>query len=157
MTRSKEGGTSQVVPLVRSIKRRPAEVVDYEINMLRYCFARLVPTLPASIEEINAMLEAYLVHYRALIEFFAGQSAYPSDLSVAKPTAWASRVLRPDEIARVVKLAKPLRRKWFTRISQQLSHCTKPRYEQQIDWPIEDEMHPQLERVIQEYRALNAT
>jgi hypothetical protein len=141
-------------------KGRPADVVSYEINMLRHCYGRLVPTPPADLETLNVYLEAYLVHYRVLLEFFAPNHGkdgkrYPKDLSVHRRSAWATRSLSDAEIAAVTAGAAPLRKKWFESISQQLSHCTQLRYENKHDWPIET-MHPAMEAVITIFDRLQA-
>lgn len=144
--------------LVRSLKNQAAEVIAYEVNMLRYCHGCLVPIPPTDQEERNVYLEAYLVHFRALLEFFAHprNRVRRTDLSVRRPTDWATRPVTEAEIHQVTSLAEPLHATWFDTISQQLSHCTQPRYEQKQSWAIAS-MHTEMEKVIAAFDALHAT
>ena len=142
------------------MKGRSADVVSYEINMLRHCHGRLVPTEPDDQETLNVYLEAYLVHYRVLLEFFAPKQGkhgtdFPNDLTIHRQAAWATRTVSEVEIEAVTKESAPLRAKWFTDISQQLSHCTQLRYQKKFDWPIEA-MHSAMEKVIAVFDGLDA-
>ena len=142
------------VELERDVKRTPLDVVAYEVDMLRYCFDRLFPFQPSDRHEKNLLLEGYLLHYRALLEFFAHPKPRATDLSIRRPQDWASRTLSASEIKAITDLAEPVHDKWFDMIGKQLAHCTQPRYVDKQTWPI-TEMNHALENVIKAFVQLD--
>ena len=72
-----------------------------------------------------------------------------------EPATWANRELTADEIASVTRLAEPLMTDWWEKISQQLQHCTHPRFQQKLMWPFV-EMHKALGVVVEAFLALKA-
>lgn len=139
--------------LVRSIKTTPIEVLDYEINMLRRCFDELRQP-PADVFLNNILIESYLVHFRALLEFFAHPKPRDTDLTIRRSNEWATRTLSQTEIDGLTSIASPLFTKWFNPIGQQLAHCTHPRYLEKQTWPIK-EMQEDIERVLSKFVSLN--
>lgn len=127
---SYQANSDTIIEFVRHTKDTALDVIEYEINMLRACRDVLVPAPPRDQLARNVYLEAYLVHYRGLLEFFAQplDRVRPTDLSVRRPTEWASSEINPIQVASITSLAEPLHRLWFNSISQQLAHCTQPRY-----------------------------
>lgn len=142
---------------VRNTRSTGAEVVAYEVDMLRHCYERLVPTPPSDPNTRTVYVEAYLVHYRALLEFLAHplEKVRLTDLTIHRPEDWASRSLSRAQIESVAGFAEPLHRAWFGTISQRLSHCTKPRYLSDQAWPIEA-MHADMEDVLSAFARLEA-
>jgi hypothetical protein len=150
-------GTDSAKRLMRSIKQAPIDVIDYEIKMLVRCFRELHnnPSDPTDDFPKNVLIETYLLHYRALLEFFCfDRRRYPTTLLLAYSGEWATRTLSADEIKRIRDIAKPLADMWFQLIGEQLAHCTHPRYQQKVDWPYV-EMQKGLELVLVEFDRIN--
>src|SRR5947208_13847453 len=65
------------------------DTIVYEIDMLDYCYQRLVQKeRPLEKREGYAILECFLLHYRNLIDFFGKEPRW-DDLSISKPQDWA--------------------------------------------------------------------
>ena len=113
-------------------KLNDAETILYEIDMLRFAMKRLLSPGPGwSDGDEWIYLEAFLLHYRNLVEFFSGRHKRIDDLSIAKPAdIWGTQ--RPER-ADLDLLTRPdLYEKYDTTdnreaISKYLHHCTKQR------------------------------
>jgi hypothetical protein len=148
----------ETVELNRRVKNSAIEVVDYEVDMLRSCFAALGDVLsstPANTFLVNVLIESYLLHYRGLVEFFCfDRRRYTSTLLLAFSSEWATRALTEDETKAIRHIAQPLADKWFKLIGEQLAHCTHPRYQQKVHWPYV-EMQVGMDKVLAEFGRIN--
>ncbi len=81
--------------------------------MLDFCYQNLILNLGKwrNIRMAWVCLEAFLLHYRNLIEFFGDEG----DLKASKPEVWASRKLTSEETACISdrKLCKKYRGAYF--------------------------------------------
>jgi hypothetical protein len=143
--------------LSRPKKIHHPDTVLYEIYMLRFAAGRLLEGQTKGYwrDEKDAWvyLEAFLIHFRNLIEFLGNDNPRPTDVHVK--TIWALVNLRPpdrlDEICTKGSLLwneyEP-KGKDSVRLSQYLAHCTQRRIESR-DWPI-DTMVEQIEPLLTE-------
>lgn len=146
---------------------RPEKLSDrhtiiYEIDMIEYCYQRLVQEKRLSKREGYAFLECFLLHYRNLIEFLGKtRSLRDDDLSISKPEDWAGGLpIGEDRIKPLV--ANELYEEYEGRdktgekrrdtISRYLQHCTKQRTESK-DWPVE-EMYRKISPFIDGFRSV---
>src|SRR5882672_9667197 len=115
--------------------RRPdkldhADTGLYEIDMLRFAARRLIESKWQQPRDAWVYLEAFLLHYRNLIEFVGKEKPRPDDLHVT--TIWRLARLDPpaalNEIhgngAQLWKEYEPSDAQGGGRISQYLQHCT---------------------------------
>jgi len=126
--------------------------VAYEIDMLRFAAGRLLESNWKDERDAWVYLEAFLLHFRNLIEFLGKEK--PSDTDLHVTTIW-QRGGRPspDHVAEIYERGKQL---WASyepkdadgggRISQYLHHCTTKRTDSK-DWRI-DEMSKQIEPLL---------
>jgi len=140
----------------RTRKESHLDTIWYEIDMLDYCFARLTHEPPASDAPfLNLLIEGYLLHYRNLIQFFAGNEnrhqRHGNDLSTCAPSEWANRTVEKSEIGCLRIPGKELDDEFSDRISVCLQHCTKERAETLVDWDIRD-MHARISPAIDAFR-----
>lgn len=98
----------------------------------------------------NVLLKSFLIHYRALLEFFGHPRPRASDLSLLRSDEWRDHPLAAVETDAIRTMVKAAFERWFDPIGQQLAHCTHPRYEQKQIWPIQ-EMQDQIERALAEF------
>ncbi|HEX6502419.1 MAG TPA: hypothetical protein VF011_04175 [Terriglobales bacterium] len=94
-----------------------------------------------------AMLEAFLLHYRNLIEFFGSKG----DLKVSEPDVWSPRALKGDELKTISDRA--LCKKYRGPISAYLQHCTKKRAQLDRSWNVV-EMYREISQLIAKFRAI---
>ena len=143
--------------LSRPKKLNHSDTVLYEIYMLRFAAARLLEGQKKGYwrdeKDPWVYLEAFLVHFRNLIEFLGKQNPDKTDLSVK--TIWKAMNLGPpDDLdtihAKGIELLKRYEPKGdnVSRISQYLAHCTTKRIEP-IDWYI-DAMAEEIEPLLTE-------
>lgn len=60
--------------------------VLYEIDMLRFAYGQVIcPREAAREADVWVFLEAFLLHFRNLLDFFGKKSRFASDLSIARP------------------------------------------------------------------------
>ena len=145
----------------RQPKGSHLHTVYYEIDMLRHCYARFEELRARGGQaDKNAYLEAYLLHYRNLVTFFAGNpkrnakkdpvSKAPTDLSTLCPEIWGGRQLTAEEKLKIQQPAAELEDKYWDSISKYLQHCTTYRYEGAMSWD-EKMMNHQIEAVVVEF------
>jgi hypothetical protein len=125
----------------RTRKETHLDTIWYEIDMLEYCFQILTGNPPkTSTPEWNLLIEAYLLHYRNLIQFLGGNEQrhkrHKNDLSTFAPEKWAKRQLTKEEQDALVIPGQKLDDEFSDRISVCLQHCTVERADQLIDWDI---------------------
>jgi hypothetical protein len=108
--------------------------------MLRFCFERL-PEKNRAEKEKYLHLEAFLLHYRNLIEFLAGSHRHrKGDLCTAKPKTWLCREPSPSELTALRAISAPainLYNEHWDQISKYLQHCTSVRAERDRFWDAE--------------------
>jgi hypothetical protein len=127
--------------------------VRYEVDMLRYTANRLAQQ---KLTERDAWvyLEAFLLHYRNLIEFLGKENPGPTDLHVT--TIWQLASLAPpaklNQIHTDGKVLwtryEPKDSQGGGRISQYLQHCTTKRIDAK-DWEVSTMMN-ELEPLLRE-------
>ncbi len=135
----------------RPDKLDDAETVLYEIDMLRFSRERLKESNFRSDADEWIYLEAFLAHFRNLIEFFKGDSRGDT-LSISQPDDfWPGKtpgnsdltfLLRPDLWVKYEDRGMP------DKISRYLQHCTKQRVIKK-KWNVEQmygDLHPVIER-----------
>jgi len=124
----------------RPKKLNHIDTVRYEIDMLRYAANRLAEQKLTE-REAWVYLEAFLLHYRNLIEFLGKETASQTDLHVT--TIWQLANLAPPtklhEIHTDGKVLwtryEPKDSQGGGRISQYLQHCTTKRIDAK-DWEV---------------------
>lgn len=124
---------------VRGDKEEDIDTIRYEIDMLDFSYRR-IPQMDNAPDrgDWNAFLECFLLHYRNLIEFFAGKAARrgkgprDTDLSIIKPDDWAPSSFDRSLIPKLT--CDDLYNTYFQKISQYLQHCTKVRAEEPQSW-----------------------
>lgn len=124
--------SSQTVEYSRPEKGDHLSTIRYEIEMLEFCYQNLVSKLGkwGDIRMAWVCLEAFLLHYRNLVEFFGSEG----DLKVSDPEVWANRKLSPEEIALISN--RNLCKKYRGPISAYLQHCTKIRATIDRSWNV---------------------
>ncbi len=165
------------VMYTRPPKLSPLDTIHYEIGMLRFCYGWLVRPLVRSVrvlkvdtryatrptvQEVYATpeddervgfvyLEAFLLHYRNLVEFLSGEhDRRRNALSTKHPERWAARKLSDEEERSIRQPAKHLDDQWWQEISKNLQHCTVDRHENDVSWNVTD-MMDELEQVVREF------
>jgi hypothetical protein len=130
----------------------------YEIDMLRETARKLGEDKWQDDFHKWVVLEAFLLHFRNLIEFFGGPGARETDLSIEKPDSfWTDLATRPaDDV--LARLRKPtLWTKYegtanTESISKYLQHCTEHRIDAK-EWEVSD-MYNEIRETIDEFEAL---
>jgi hypothetical protein len=109
-----------------------AETILYEIDMVRFARSRLCSSdFVASEADMWIYLEAFLLHFRNVIEFFRGRSSRSDDLNICDPKDIFGP--RPPDKSDLDYMTRPdLWNKYEgrtddERISKYLQHCTKRR------------------------------
>ena len=152
------------MPIPRHVYSRPdkldhAETVLYEIDMLRFAKERLSSPPTALLEkDVWVYLEAFLLHYRNLIEFFGKREkdVKSGSLSISRPEdIWPGRV--PDEGVLAGMTSLSLWEKYDTHdndkaISKYLHHCTIQRVAV-AEWDV-NAMYEDLRPVLEKFEAL---
>jgi len=144
----------------KSVYSRPAKgshlaTIQYEIDMLNYCYQTLASRDrqwdPAWGNPKNAYicLESFLLHYRNLVEFFGSAE----DLKVTEPKLWVpeGRHLTIDEIDSISD--RKLCEKYRGEISAYLQHCTKKRANVDRSWDV-GEMNKEIQPLIARFHDL---
>lgn len=141
----------------RPDKLDDVETVLYEVDMLRFSICRLVENKFCKPADQWVFLEAFLLHYRNLIEFFGKPSPIAdSDLSIRRPKDFW-RKNPPDSAALRSMTAPDLWSKYDSRrnpesISKYLHHCTKHRVIKK-KWNV-SQMYEDLLPVIEKFESL---
>ena len=148
----------------RPEKLSHADTLRYEINMLRFAAGRLAEQ---RLEERDAWiyLEAFLLHYRNLIEFLGNDKPRDTDLHVL--TFWElTGLAAPEDLDRIHAEGKALWARYEPRddqgggrISQYLQHCTTRRVEAK-EWPVSrmiSEIEPLLQATARNLAACTET
>ncbi|MFI5096587.1 MAG: hypothetical protein ACHQT6_01310 [Candidatus Acidiferrales bacterium] len=128
------------------------DTVVYEIDMLRFAAARLQESNWQDPRDAWVYLEAFLVHYRNLIEFLGKDNPSKTDLHIT--TMWNQEgVAAPVDVDEIHTKGKQLWAQYEPkdtdgggRISQYLHHCTTKRTNAKY-WRI-DEMTKQIEPLL---------
>jgi hypothetical protein len=145
------------MPIIRSRPKKlnHADTVLYEIYMLRFAADRLKREQWDDQKDAWAHLEAFLLHYRNLIEFLGKKTRNirPTDLHVT--TIWNMlKATRPKEASQIHREGAKLWAKYEgveDRISRYLQHCTTRRTAAK-SWPI-DEMSDEIEPLLAQVEA----
>jgi hypothetical protein len=144
----------QLVSMKSATYSRPEKgdhmsTIKYEIEMLDFCYQDLIANLGkwGDVRRAWVCLEAFLLHYRNLIEFFGDEG----DLKASKPEVWARRKLAPEEIASISN--RKLCKKYRGAISAYLQHCTKIRAKIDRSWNV-FEMYNEIKALIETFRSL---
>lgn len=132
----------------RTTKQSHLDTIRYEIDMLIFTFEELTKQ-SLEIPRRYVFLEGFLLHYRTLIQFFAGnrRKHRAGDLSTYEPQTWARRALTQEEINTLQSPGQKLEDQYWTDISQFLQHSTERRYLEFKDWNVQ-EMYNDLKTVI---------
>jgi hypothetical protein len=129
-----------VLILSRPKKLDHVDTIHYEIDMLRFAASKLaLETLTE--RDAWVYLEAFLLHYRNLIEFFGKDNASSTDLHVTN--IWQIEGLPvPTNVNQIHQNGQALWAKYEPsdaqgggRISQYLQHCTIKRIDAK-DWEV---------------------
>ena len=127
----------------RPLKFDHLDTIQYEIDMLLYCYEQLQKGSWPDQESYHLCIEGFLMHYRNLSEFFGSKK----QLRANKPNVWArDRKLTADQVAGFCD--ETLDGKYNSPISRYLSHCNLIRADKDRDWNISEmfrEMSPCLE------------
>ena len=125
--------------------------INHEIEMLDFCYSNLVSNVGkwGDIRMARICLEAFLVHYRNLVEFFGDEV----DLKASETEIWAPRKLTLEEIASISD--RGLAKKYRGPISAYLQHCTKIRADVDRSWNVV-EMYEEIQPRLANLRALFA-
>ena len=130
----------------RGEKENNFDTIRYEVDMLDHCFQRCKQTRSKGCRgDHNTFLEGFLLHYRNLIEFFSGQTRYPTDLRISKPKVWRQN---KGDTTRMTR--RDLRKKYQVEISKYLQHCTTIRAEITKEWDV-DKMYSELNEVLVQF------
>jgi len=141
--------------MTRPEKLSDRDTIIYEIDMLEYCYRKLVQVERPSRLEGYAFLESFLLHYRNLLDFF-GKEPQADDLSVRRPDDWAADPVSAKSRTKPLE-AKGMdlwreyedRKRRLDTISRYLHHCTRQRKEAK-DWPVR-EMYGKISGLVQEF------
>ncbi len=144
------------MPLVLSRPKKldHRDTVRYEIDMLRFAAQRLAE-MKLTERDAWVYLEAFLLHYRNLIDFLGSDNPRPSDLHVTN--IWQLMSLTPPAALNEIHAKGRMLRTRYEptdaqgggRISQYLQHCTTKRIDAK-DWEVStmvDEIEPLLSEV----------
>jgi hypothetical protein len=142
----------------RRDKKNDAQTVLYEIDLLRFARDRLFSPPETWTERDEwVYLEAFLLHYRNLIEFFGKEHLADGDLSIRNPRRiWIDR--EPDKADLEFMTRPDLRKKYDMRddcmaISKYLHHCTEQRAIARPPWYVKA-MYEELQPVIERFESL---
>ena len=120
----------------RVSKKSHIETIEYEIRMLTFSLGWLAKsgTDHQPQEEIFAILECFLLHYRNLVNFLSGKGGSSGDLSMAAPDVWVRSGYDRGQSEELRKITAPVYTAYSADISTYLAHCTRQRYEQSKEW-----------------------
>lgn len=135
----------------RPDKESHISTIKYEIRMLRFSLDWLTKNglghQPE--EELCALLECFLLHYRNLVNFLSGKGGSSGDLSMASPSRWADKNYDKATAEAIQKLAGHVYSAHSADISTYLAHCTRQRYERSKKWQpgsMYDELLPAIKK-----------
>jgi hypothetical protein len=116
----------------RREKENHLATIQYEIEMLEFCYRSLISNVGkwGDIRNAWVYLEAFLLHYRNLVEFFGNEG----DLKSSEPKVWAPRALTKEEVESIS--SRQLCKKYRGLISSYLQHCTKRRAQLDRSWNV---------------------
>jgi hypothetical protein len=134
-------------PVSRRKKLSHLDTILYEIDMLEYCYSRLLDSSFADERDYFLFIEGFLLHYRNLIQFFGNHH----DLKADEPNIWSPKRLTDAELASIQD-GGPFKRH-NGQISQYLSHCTKSRAIADRDWS-HVAMYQEIEKILRRFREL---
>ncbi len=125
----------------RTRKETHLDTIWYEIDMLEHCYTTLRDAPPPVTDpNWNLLIEGFLLHFRNLIQFYAGNEnrhkRHGNDLSTFEPEVWAGRPLTPEEVDATRAPGAKLDDALSDKISVCLQHCTRERAETLTDWDI---------------------
>lgn len=117
--------------------------------MLEYSYEMLVAKLGKWGDLRNGFiyLEAFLLHYRNLIEFFGGEAG----LNSSRPDVWSPRKLNDEEIASISD--RRLCDQYRSAISAYLQHCTPVRANRDRWWNVYD-MYKRIRPLVDTFQRL---
>ena len=129
----------------RPEKGNHLSTILYEMEMLEFCYESLVNGVGKSgdMRRTFICLEAFLLHYRNLVEFFGGEAGLKS----SEPSVWSPRVLNAEEVASISD--RQLCEKYRGPISAYLQHCTPLRANLDRSWNVYEmykEIRPLIDR-----------
>lgn len=134
-----------------------AQTMLYEIDMLRETARQLEKDKWQGDFHKFVVLEAFLLHFRNLIEFLGRPEPRDADLSVEKPASfWTGADRPPNDV--LARLRKPdLWTKYEGAdnrysISKYLQHSTEDRIDDK-DWPVSD-MYNEISGTLDEFERL---
>ena len=137
----------------RSPKASHRETVEYEIQMLNFCFDTVMHSTAGDEKAlVDLRIEGFLLHFRNLIRCFSGQHHRDGDLSIANPGEWSKTKVSDDRVGAIKRLAKPLDDTYYRDISKYLQHCTLVRHTESKDWDMTT-MKKELDHVVAEFEA----
>ncbi len=137
----------------RTSKDSHLDTVWYEMDMLEFSYREFTNNRrPPQGPEWNLLIEGFLLHYRNLIQFFAGSEQRHrrykgNDLSTFDPILWAGRVLTVDEIAGIKDPGTILDDMYSNKISNLLQHCTIRRVDPLQGWEM-DTMYSEIQPIM---------
>lgn len=143
--------------LMRPLKLTHAQTILYESDMLTHSAGRLGETKWQIEKDQWIYLEAFLIHFRNLIEFFGHPAPREGDLTITKPEIiWPDESKRPAS-AELKSLNRPdLWDKYEGnqphKISKYLHHCTKIRTEMK-NWEV-GAMYGELKPLLEQFEEL---
>ena len=123
------------------------DTILYEVDMLDFCYNRLLRGDWVVRKDYYLCIEGFLLHYRNLIQFFGNRH----DLRAGKPREWSPRALSAAELASIQD-GGPFDR-YNGQISQYLSHCTKSRADRDRDWK-HVRMYAEIRPLLENFRRL---
>ena len=115
------------------------DTIQYEVDMLVYCYRRLLERNFADNPSYFLCIEGFLIHYRNLCEFFGNKK----ELRAGEPEGWTDKKLNEEEKSSIQNTQ--LDEHHNSSISRYISHCTKIRADRDRDWDPEtlfEEMKP---------------
>lgn len=137
--------------LSRPKKLDHSDTIRYEIDMLRFAGQRLAEKTLAE-RDAWVYLEAFLLHYRNLIDFLGSENPRPTDLHVTNIWQLINST-PPAKLDELYEKGRALRARYEPtdaqgggRISQYLQHCTMKRTDAR-DWEVSvmvDDIEPLL-------------
>jgi hypothetical protein len=123
----------------RRLKSNARDVINYKIDMMEYSATRLLASEPdlANYDQF-VFLEAFLLHFRILLEFFGKpDKRFTDNLYFQKPETCAVDPTQ-ETLEASRKLAASLHARWGHKLNKFLAHLTEPRYTASRDWVVEE-------------------
>ncbi len=139
----------------RTRKKSRSSTIEYEIRMLRFTLEwlrRLGPDHQPE-DEMFAVLESFLLHYRNLASFLSGKGGKRGDLMIHTPKRWTNQQIPPEKLDQIKELATEVYDKYSKKISTYLAHCTEARFLQAIRWR-PGRMYQDIAEAIHEFEEL---